>query len=328
MFGGWQGEGDSSQLLNDVWTFDVQTSLWKQLDAGNNADSSNSILPGPRGWSQREWTDDTETKLMLYGGEATLNGASYPFNTAFDAGEGVWYYEAVDAAATVWKWVKGPQAPYICAQNLTTVCSDSVTLGSAALFDATFGQLLRDITGVASDDLRPSQVAAQLISLQTLANATMQQALNSWTASNTTDNNATCSLQCLQSVRDTNSSVLFPPPIEGHFMQRRGSNIYMFGGEGSWSSGIETGGLTNFFNDVWIFDVLTEQWTVLSQPQPITGVSTYATPLAEQQAGLWPHARDYGVVQMDQRGYLYVGGGAYLDNAGMTAYYAIVDRYR
>jgi hypothetical protein len=49
-------------------------------------------------------------------------------------------------------------------------------------------------------------------------------------------------------------------------MVKYGNKVYSFGGESCYVGGSDIGGGLCFHNDIWIYDTITRQWSVLQQP--------------------------------------------------------------
>lgn len=86
-------------------------------------------------------------------------------------------------------------------------------------------------------------------------------------------------------------------------------NLWLFGGEGINLSGLS---VTNWYNDLWMFNPATSQWTWVTGSNTFSAPGVYGT-LGLEAAGNVPGARYFGAQWIDRSGNLWLFGGAGFD---------------
>jgi hypothetical protein len=265
----------------ELWKFRFVTGQWQQLRNGTKTDFSNSIEPSPRAYSTAAWYTADERMIMVYGGEK-----AYQWYNAFlseQVTDELWFYDIA-----VNQWSKGNTAPSVCAVN-RTVCADGVMLDT--LNGTSLLNISNDLQSKLSASYRPSNQSSTVQYISQLLNTAQQQIqrLNSSVSlspSTRLNNDSLCTVTCDLYLRDTRSTIIYPPKFEGHSMVVFNDMLLIFGGESCFTNGIESGGSACFSSDIYFFHKNNMSWTRMTAPTA-NADGTYNSTQDQQQAALW-----------------------------------------
>lgn len=283
LFGGYGHDGNGGYgLLNDLWKYDVASNQWtwmKGPNAVNNPGfygtqgvSNPANLPPSRSETSCSWADNTGN-LWLYGG-----------NSYGD----LWKY---DISTNEWTWMHGantigPPAVY----GTQGVASPANTPGARDVYASwtdLFGSLWlfggRKYNGINQNDLWKYDIAS-----------------NQWTwmnGSNVGNDPGNYGTKCV----NANSNM---PPVRYENRARvrdTCGNFWNFGGGRYPSPPI-------YFNDLWHYNSLTNQWTWESGDNIPDQTPVYGT-IGVSNSGNKPGAKMGSVAWIDNMGYIWIFGG-------------------
>ena len=295
--------------LNDLWTFTAGTNQWTWVSGDNTPDqlgvygtkgiTAPSNKPGAR-QASATWTDASGT-LWLYGGVAPDN--LFPKNTIYFSD--LWKYEP---AINQWTWVNGSNANYVNSNHgLQGVASTSNTpgarTGSISWVDVSGNFWLFGGFGSASNG------AGYENDLWKYNPGTNQW---TWMHGDTTAllNGDNVSLLSVFGTKGIRAAANKPGARSGAVgCTDRSGNFWLFGGQR------EQYPTVVHYNDLWKYDVSTNQWAWISGDSAVNARSVYGIK-GIAAAGNAPGSRVGAQSWTDSSGKLWLFGGAFDVNAG------------
>jgi len=253
------GGGNGTQRFSDLWKFDPLTNEWTWISGSSSLNQppvygtqgipAPGNTPGGLGYAACTWTDNNGN-LWLYGGDDGSFGG--PWND-------LWKY---DIATNMWTWVHGNATPgtppvhgtqgLAAAGNTPggreeTSCTWTDANGNLWLFGGTLSGV-----GVSCNDLWKYDIAA-----------------NQWTwmkGSNSPNMPGVYGTQTVSAPANT------PGARWCYASWTVNNELWLFGGiDASSPMGM------SFFNDLWKYDIATNQWAWMSGPNTPNDPGQYGT---------------------------------------------------
>lgn len=240
----------SGNRFNDLWKFDPSTNLWTWMNGaqyGNNIYGVSGTMgvpsvnnyPSARGWGANCWTDNNNN-LWLYGG--------------FPAGADLWRYSI---ATNEWTWINGTNlGNEVVNYGIIGVPAMSNSPGQKNEFKSawTVDNSLWMFGGTSFTNNVYSDMWKYDIST------------NMWTCMN--GGPATVNSPGVYGTKGVESSSNIPPSRVSYTRWKDENNmLYLFGGSTLGSSGS--------FNDVWRYNINTNQWTWISGSSSASDTGKY-----------------------------------------------------
>ncbi len=284
------GDGRSSSTwgnMNDLWRFHIATLEWTWMGGADTANDPGSYgtrlipattnLPPKRSNTNAAWADDTY--LYLFGGAISNSPNNY---------SDLWRY---DIGNNIWTWMKGSNGYNQSANYGVRGLPDSANHPSARMVwtkwkdhsgNFYFYGGAKGLNVYLNDLWRYNSLA------------------NEWTwisGANVANDTSKSSGQCLTSPTDApaaryESRACWIRPCD---------NFELFGG-------IDTGGASGSYNDLWNYSVTNDRWTLINGNLHSGLPGAYGTKGVSSSGNLPP--RRYGAISWkDTSGYLWMFGG-------------------
>ncbi|MBI2270491.1 MAG: hypothetical protein HYU69_09075, partial [Bacteroidetes bacterium] len=278
------GNNPGGALLNDLWKYDIATNQWTWMHGSNVAGAAAVVgvmgiaAPAntPSGHDEAVGSGvDNLGNLWLYGGRT-------------NDGDNVWKY---DVATNQWTWMKGSNTwNSAIVYGTQGTSAPTNTPGGARWPHASWTDALGNLWFFGGNVTAFPGGYTNDLWKYTLA-------INEWTwvkGPNTQNNAGNYGAQCVSAPANN-------PPSRHETRARvkdECGNFWMFGGYSS----------TGSRNDLWYYNLLTNQWTWISGSNTTNQAAIYGTKGVSAPANR-PDAGGGGVAWIDNNGYIYIFGG-------------------
>ncbi|HUY00342.1 MAG TPA: kelch repeat-containing protein [Candidatus Deferrimicrobium sp.] len=298
LFGGQGYDNFDEGFLNDLWMFNVATTMWTWVSGNysrNNygtygtkgvADSAN--VPGARSASV-SWTD-RGGNLWLFGGYGYTNASSGQLND-------LWRFNVSDAT---WTWVSGSYSVNNLGTYGTKGVADAANVPGARVYSISWTDTVGNLWLFGGY----GRSNASLGVLNDLWMFNVSDATWTWVSGSYSVNNL--GTYGTKGVADPANVPGARYDVES--WTDAGGNFWLFGGEGydNASSG--------FLNDLWRFNVSDVTWMWVSGNYSVNNYGMYGTKGVANPANV-PGARNGGASWTDAGGNFWLFGGQGYDNA-------------
>ena len=310
LFGGYGYDSTGSTTwLNDLWVYDPGTNRWTWIggsqtggaigDYGSQGVAALTNIPGAR-YRATAWTDAANGHLWLFGGRG------WDSATSLGLLNDLWMY---DLNSKQWTWVGGSKTvnasgTYGIPNSPNTLNSPGARYRAAAWVDTSSHLWLFGGNGYGST------------SSTGVLNDLWQYDLSTgeWTwigGSDTVNVGATGTYGTPGFANATN----LPGARESAAAWSDSSgHLWLFGG-----NGYDATGPVGELNDLWQYDLATNQWTWVGGSNAANGSGTYGTLNTADPSNI-PGARDSGAYWSGTNGRLWLFGGTGYDSTGSKDY--------
>lgn len=304
MFGGYGTDGNGViGYMNDMWSFSPATNWWTWEGGSKGAGSlagapnwgtqgvaSSSNQPNPRS-STATWTD-ASGNFYMFGGEGYLNGTTAMHND-------LWQY---NPATKLWTWINGSQSTNVAGSYGTAGVATSTNLPGARQSATTwaYGGFFWMFGGIGID------ASGGMGELNDLWKYDLSTKLWTWVGGSNVIN-------AIGNYGTNNVAASTNQPGARYgaasWVDTSG-NLWIFGGYG-----INATGTPVNLNDIWKYQISTNQWVWFNGSYNGNSPGYYGT-LSTLSSSNIPGSRYYSARWTDSSGNFWMYGGSGLDSTG------------
>lgn len=307
LFGGNGYDSAGSQnKLNDLWQYDPTTKLWTWIGGSNTVNATgvygtlgtaaNTNIPGAR-IGTAAWTDATTGLLWLFGGRG--------WDSASGLGQlnDLWQY---DVGTGQWTWVSGSDIVNALGVYGTLGTGDSTTTPGARSYTAAWTDASGHLWLFGGFGYGTTTSLSYLNDLWQYDLSTGQW---TWMAGSNNTN-----AWGVYGTLGTGDSTTTPGARDSaaYWSDSNSSLLWLVGGYGR-----DSVGTVGDINDLWKYDLTTNQWTWVGGSNTANAIGVYGTQGTSDVANI-PGARDSAAHWVDANGHLWLFGGYGYDSAGNT----------
>lgn len=313
LFGGYGSNKDGSDdiLLNDLWQYDIATGEWTWMSGSDAAGHENGVygskgiadaanVPGSR-YEGVSWTDSAG-HLWLFGG-AGMDGAG-----EYGILNDLWRY---DPGTNQWTWMSGSNLIAQAGVYGTRRASSPANVPGARWAAVTWTDRSGNLWLFGGFGMDGAGSFGRLNDLWCY-----DPAANEWTwmsGSNTTGQSG------VYGVKGTPDAANVPGArFDSISWTDSTGNLWLFGGSVNQT-------MHAYFNDLWSYDPVTNEWTWMSGSDTFSQSGVYGVKGAADAANV-PGARCESISWTDSTGNLWLFGGVGFDSrAGDSAHWGLLN---